>query len=70
MARDVRVAVRLSAEVHEQVVAMAKARGVTMSALIAWVVGEWIIKQKSLEPLLEKMGVDLVDFVKQNAGRS
>lgn len=60
----VRVSSRLSEDMHARLIEMANARGVTQSALISWVIGEWMLNQNRMEPLLNKLGVELVEYAK------
>jgi hypothetical protein len=56
VARDVRISSRVSKEMHRQIVEMARQRGVTQSALIAWVIGEWILEQERVRPVMKHVG--------------
>jgi plasmid stability protein len=53
--RDKNLPVRLSNEVLEKVRVQAASHGVTMSALAAWVIGDWILNQEKVGPMMEAL---------------
>lgn len=65
--RDGKLVVRISSNILEKVRVQAEQRGVTMSALAAWVIGEWITQQDRLGPFLEVMGKQLGEVAKEAA---
>lgn len=69
MSRDVRISSRVSEEMHGKMVEMARQRGVTQSALIAWVLGEWILQQERIQPLIQHLGNELSEYAKEAAKR-
>jgi len=65
--RDVRVAFKISEEKHVELKEMAESYGVTMSALVALVVGQWLHQQnKVVGPMLESMRQVVEDTLKEN----
>lgn len=67
MARDTKLVVRLSVPMLERIRAQAENRGITMSALAAYVLGEWVIQQDRLVPLMEAIGEEAVKAAKEAA---
>jgi antitoxin component of RelBE/YafQ-DinJ toxin-antitoxin module len=62
MARDVRVSFKLSEEKKAELEQFAKEYGVTMSALCALIVGQWLYQQnKVIAPIAQGMS----DFLKE-----
>lgn len=56
MARDMRVAFKLSETKKEELEAYAESYGVTMSALCALIVGQWLHQQnKVINPMIQVM---------------
>lgn len=56
MARDVRVAFKMSEEKKQELEYYADSYGVTMSALCALIVGQWLHQQKNVvNPMLQEI---------------
>lgn len=56
MARDEKIMVRLSAEIKDEFQRLAEEHGVTMSALAAYVIGQYVRTQRRvIEPMTQQM---------------
>lgn len=67
MARDIRVAFKLSEEKKHELEHYANSYGVTMSALCALIVGQWLHQQnKIVNPIVEAMSQTLQQQLMQN----
>lgn len=63
MSRDVKLAVKISEEKHKELKAMAESYGVTMSALSALIIGQWLYQQNQIaKPIVESVR-DIIDEV-------
>lgn len=58
--RDAKLVIRMNAGMLEKVRSHSEGRGVTMSALAAWVLGDWVTQQERLQPLLDVVGQEMV----------
>jgi antitoxin component of RelBE/YafQ-DinJ toxin-antitoxin module len=65
MGRDIRVAFKMNEEKKEELQAYADSYGVTMSALCALIVGQWLHNQNQvINPIVESMGQVLREQLK------
>ena len=65
MARDNRVAFKMTDEKRDELQAYADSYGVTMSALCALIVGQWLHNQNQvINPIVESMGQVLREQLK------
>ena len=63
VSRDVKLAVKISEEKHKELKAMAESYGVTMSALSALIIGQWLYQQNQIaKPIVESVR-DIIDEV-------
>jgi hypothetical protein len=58
--------VRISEEMLEKVRSQAASHGVTMSALAAWVIGDWILNQEKVGPMMEALAKEMGGMVAGN----
>lgn len=66
MARDIRVGFKLSEEKKELLQQYADSYGVTMSALCAFIIGQWLYNQeKFTKPIFESVGEIVREAVRQ-----
>jgi len=68
MARDMRVAFKLSEEKKKELDEFAKSYGVTVSALCALIVGEWLHRQRIVLPMMQEMMEIAKEVVRKEAG--
>lgn len=65
--RDVRISFKLNSEKHEQLKLMAADTGITMSAYLAYVVGEHLRVKAQVEPMfINSMIEDSKDLLKEH----
>lgn len=66
MARDVRVAFKLAEDKKELLQRYAESYGVTMSALCAFIIGQWLYNQEKVaKPIIESVGEVVREVVRQ-----
>lgn len=64
--RDEKIIVKLSAEKKGQLQAISERMGVSMSAIGAYVIGQWLMQQEMVtKPLVDKMGDSMVSIMEQ-----
>jgi len=68
MRRDVRVAFKLSEEKKNELGEFAKSYGVTVSALCALIVGEWLHRQRTVLPMMQEIMEIAKDVVRKEVG--
>jgi len=61
MAREEKIMVRIKQEVKSEFQKRALEYGLTMSALAAYIIGQWVYEQRMLDPLYSQLG----DIVKE-----
>lgn len=67
MSRDVRLSIKISEEKHQELKAMAESYGVTMSALSALILGQWLHQQNQvIKPMVDSMGEILSGVLKEH----
>lgn len=65
MSRDVRLSIKISEDNHAQLKHMADSYGVTMSALSALILGQWLYQQNQIvKPMVESMKDVIADVVR------
>lgn len=69
MARDNTLMIRVDDSVKERFQAQANSFGLTMSALGAFVIGEWLSNRERVAPFMENLASGLIEMVK-NASES
>ncbi len=67
MARDMRVVFKLSEEKKNELAEFAKSYGVTVSALCALIVGEWLHRQRKVSPMIQEMMEIAKEVVRKEA---
>lgn len=65
MARDIRLSIKLSEEKHQELKEMAESYGVTMSALSALIIGQWLHQQREVvKPMIQQMSEVVSEVVR------
>lgn len=65
MSRDVRLSIKISEDNHAELKRMAESYGVTMSALSALIIGQWLYQQNQIiKPMVESMKDVIAEVVK------
>jgi hypothetical protein len=66
MSRDTRLSIKISEEKRDELRAMAESYGVTMSALSALIIGQWLYQQNEIvKPMVESMKEVISESVKE-----
>jgi hypothetical protein len=64
--RDEKIIIKLSAEKKGELQAISEQMGVSMSAIGAYIIGQWLMQQQMInKPLMEKMNNLLADTIKE-----
>ena len=65
LSRDVRLSIKISEDNHAELKRMAESYGVTMSALSALIIGQWLYQQNQIiKPMVESMKDVIAEAVK------
>ena len=66
VSRDIRLSIKISEEKRDELKAMAESYGVTMSALSALIIGQWLYQQNEIvKPMVESMKEVISESVKE-----
>ena len=66
VSRDIRLSIKISEEKRDELKAMAESYGVTMSALSALIIGQWLYQQNEIvKPTVESMKEVIAESVKE-----
>jgi antitoxin component of RelBE/YafQ-DinJ toxin-antitoxin module len=65
MAREEKIMVRIKEEVKNEFQKKANEYGLTMSALAAYIIGQWVYQQRMMDPLYSQLGDKIGELIRR-----